>query len=101
MWPTFLIALTLGAAVTDPASAADRRTDLLENGIAAILPKDSAEQYELAFWESIKDSNHIGDYEAYLHAYPKGRFASLATALWSKWMSCASKPCVSPSRRWR
>lgn len=54
--------------------------DLLENGIAAILPKDSAEQYELTFWESIKDSEHIGDYEAYLQAYPKGRFAALAKA---------------------
>lgn len=46
----------------------------------AILPKDSAEQYELTFWDSIKDSKHIGDYEAYLNAYPKGRFAALARA---------------------
>lgn len=46
----------------------------------AILPKDSAEQYELAFWDSIKDSNHVSDYEAYLQAYPKGRFAALAKA---------------------
>jgi formylglycine-generating enzyme required for sulfatase activity len=43
-----------------------------------ILPKDSA--YELAFWESIKDSTHISDYEAYLDAYPNGRFAALARA---------------------
>jgi formylglycine-generating enzyme required for sulfatase activity len=46
----------------------------------AILPKDSAEQYELAFWDSIKDSDHAADYEAYLQAYPKGRFAALAKA---------------------
>ena len=46
----------------------------------AILPKDSAEQYELAFWDSIKDSDHAADYEAYLQAYPKGRFAALARA---------------------
>ncbi|HEY0844474.1 MAG TPA: SUMF1/EgtB/PvdO family nonheme iron enzyme [Noviherbaspirillum sp.] len=46
----------------------------------AILPKDSAEQYELAFWDSIKDSKHAADYEAYLQAYPKGRFAALAKA---------------------
>ena len=44
----------------------------------AILPKDSAEQYELTFWESIKDSKDPADYEAYLQAYPKGRFAALA-----------------------
>ena len=41
-----------------------------------ILPKDSA--YELAFWESIKDSTHASDYEAYLEAYPNGRFVALA-----------------------
>ncbi|HJV88614.1 MAG TPA: SUMF1/EgtB/PvdO family nonheme iron enzyme [Noviherbaspirillum sp.] len=45
-----------------------------------VLPKDSAEQYELTFWDSIKDSNHISDYEAYLQAYPNGRFAALARA---------------------
>lgn len=43
-----------------------------------ILPKDSSEQYELTFWESIKDSTHPEDYEAYLQAYPNGRFAALA-----------------------
>lgn len=45
-----------------------------------ILPKDSNEQYELTFWESIKDSNYASDYEAYLKAYPNGRFAALAKA---------------------
>jgi formylglycine-generating enzyme required for sulfatase activity len=45
-----------------------------------VLPKDSAEQYELTFWDSIKDSNHASDYEAYLQAYPNGRFAGLARA---------------------
>lgn len=78
MSPKFLIALLLGVSAVNTVPAADRRSDLLDNGIAAILPKDSAEQYELAFWESIKDSNHIADYEAYLQAYPKGRFAALA-----------------------
>jgi formylglycine-generating enzyme required for sulfatase activity len=48
--------------------------------LAGVVPKNSAEQFELAFWESIKDSNHIGDYEAYLKAYPKGRFVTLAQA---------------------
>jgi len=45
-----------------------------------ILPKDSNEQYELTFWESIKDSTYPSDYEAYLKAYPNGRFATLAHA---------------------
>lgn len=45
-----------------------------------IVPKASPEQFELAFWNSIKDSTHASDYEAYLKAYPKGRFAALAQA---------------------
>src|SRR6201999_3010411 len=45
-----------------------------------ILPQDSTEQYEITFWNSIKDSNYPGDYEAYLKAYPNGRFATLAHA---------------------
>jgi len=47
---------------------------------AGILPKNSDEQYELSFWDSIKNSNYASDYEAYLKAYPNGRFAALAKA---------------------
>lgn len=57
----------------------------------AILPKDTAEQYELTFWDSIKDSNHISDYEAYLNAYPKGRFAALARARIERLRAAAPK----------
>lgn len=57
----------------------------------AILPKDSAEQYELAFWDSIKDSTHVADYEAYLQAYPKGRFAALAKARIERLKAAAPK----------
>jgi formylglycine-generating enzyme required for sulfatase activity len=46
--------------------------------IAGILPSDGESQYELEFWESIKNSTHAEDYEAYLEAYPNGRFATLA-----------------------
>lgn len=61
-----------------PRTASGRfPADLL---LAGVLPKDSAEQYELTFWESIKDSNEASDYEAYLQSYPKGRFAALARA---------------------
>lgn len=48
--------------------------------LAGILPKNSDEQYELTFWESIKNSNFASDYEAYLKQYPNGRFAALAKA---------------------
>jgi formylglycine-generating enzyme required for sulfatase activity len=56
-----------------------------------VLPKDSAEQYELTFWESIKDSEHASDYEAYLKAYPNGRFAELARARIARLRASAPK----------
>ncbi|PLP96355.1 formylglycine-generating enzyme family protein [Cupriavidus pauculus] len=51
---------------------------LLPPATAGILPKNSDEQYELSFWDSIKNSNYATDYEAYLKQYPNGRFAALA-----------------------
>jgi formylglycine-generating enzyme required for sulfatase activity len=56
-----------------------------------ILPKDSNEQYELTFWESIKDSTYPSDYEAYLKAYPNGRFATLAHARIDRLRAAAPK----------
>lgn len=47
---------------------------------AGVLPQDGNARYELVFWESIKDSDRPEDYEAYLQAFPKGRFAPLARA---------------------
>lgn len=64
-----------------------------------ILPKDSSEQYEITFWNSIKDSNYPGDYEAYLKAYPNGRFATLAHARIDRLRAAvpASAPPVAPA----
>ncbi|WP_407945665.1 formylglycine-generating enzyme family protein [Paraburkholderia elongata] len=64
-----------------------------------ILPKDSSEQYEITFWNSIKDSNYPSDYEAYLKAYPNGRFATLAHARIDRLRAAASAsaPSASPS----
>ncbi|KUZ67426.1 hypothetical protein WI36_21955 [Burkholderia ubonensis] len=56
-----------------------------------VMPKDSAEQYEITFWESIKDSKDAGDYEAYLKTYPNGRFASLAQARLARLRAAAPK----------
>ena len=61
-----------------------------------VLPRDSAEQYELTFWESIKDSTQAGDYEAYLQAYPKGRFAALAKARIEHLRAAAAPRPVAP-----
>jgi formylglycine-generating enzyme required for sulfatase activity len=78
MWQKLLIVCVL----TAPAFAASAATQgsARDMMLAGVVPKNSAEQFELAFWESIKDSNHVGDYEAYLKAYPKGRFVALAQA---------------------
>jgi formylglycine-generating enzyme required for sulfatase activity len=57
-----------------------------------IMPKDSSEQYELTFWDSIKNSNYASDYEAYLKAYPNGRFAGLAKARIERLQGAASAP---------
>jgi formylglycine-generating enzyme required for sulfatase activity len=64
-----------------------------------ILPKDSSEQYEITFWNSIKDSNYPADYEAYLKAYPNGRFVTLAHARIDRLRAAASTPAalVSPA----
>lgn len=70
--------LCMQAAQAAGAGAAAVRSADIQ--LAGVLPKDSAEQYELTFWESIKDSKDASDYEAYLQAYPKGRFAALARA---------------------
>lgn len=43
-----------------------------------LLPQDGEALYELEFWESIQNSTDAEDYEAYLEAYPDGRFAPLA-----------------------
>lgn len=45
-----------------------------------LLPQDGEARIELEFWKSIEDSTDASDYEAYLEAYPEGRFAPLAKA---------------------
>jgi formylglycine-generating enzyme required for sulfatase activity len=71
-----------------PAAGVDAVVTVQSRGI---LPKDSNEQYELAFWESIKDSTYASDYEAYLKAYPNGRFATLAHARIDRLRAAAPK----------
>lgn len=59
-----------------------------------ILPQNSAEQYELTFWDSIKNSNQASDYEAYLQTYPNGRFAALARARLERLRTAAPQPAA-------
>ena len=41
-------------------------------------PVDRSVDLELTFWNSIKDSTTLSDFEAYLEQFPKGTFAPLA-----------------------
>ena len=53
-------------------------------------PTDGEPQsVELLFWESIKDSTRIADYEAYLRQYPEGSFVALARTRLGEFASAA------------
>ncbi len=76
----------------DVTSAELAGTAIVSMRSRGIMPKDSSEQYELTFWDSIKNSNYASDYEAYLKAYPNGRFAALAKARIERLQAAASAP---------
>lgn len=79
-------------ATAAPAAAAGDAAQARPLLLAGILPKNTDEQYELSFWESIKNSNYAADYEAYLKQYPNGRFAGLARARLERLGSGAPAP---------
>jgi formylglycine-generating enzyme required for sulfatase activity len=81
MWQKRLTICILAVSTLPCCALAQDRPGRLDGiRLAGVVPKNSAEQFELAFWESVKDSTHVSDYEAYLKAYPKGRFVALAQA---------------------
>ncbi len=45
---------------------------------AAASPPPAADEIELEFWRSVKDSEHTDDLWSYLERYPQGTFAELA-----------------------
>jgi adenylate cyclase len=51
-----------------------------------VSPQVDPQSVELVFWESIKDSTRVGDYEAYLSQYPDGVFVALARARLDEYM---------------
>lgn len=46
--------------------------------IAMTSPARAQDPGEIAFWESVKDSKNSSELQAYLDAYPQGKFAALA-----------------------
>ncbi|MDE1005595.1 MAG: SUMF1/EgtB/PvdO family nonheme iron enzyme [Paraburkholderia fungorum] len=105
--PWFASSLAEDMNLNEPLSrgaSASLTSVMVEDAVVAlhsrgILPKDSSEQYEITFWNSIKDSNYPGDYEAYLKAYPNGRFATLAHARIDRLRAAAaaSAPLAAPA----
>lgn len=92
MWQRLLMVCSLmGTACAGLVHAQEPATGSKPGGI---VPRASPEQFELAFWNSIKDSSHAGDYEAYLKAYPKGRFAALAQARLARLRAPAQPPAA-------
>ena len=76
MWQNMVVVgVLMASAVSARAGVQGRAPDVQ---LAGVVPKNSNEQFELAFWESINNSSHVSDFEAYLKAYPKGRFVPLA-----------------------
>lgn len=88
---TFRFAALSSADVARLALSSNDSDAVLSMRSRGILPKDSNEQYELTFWDSIKDSTYPSDYEAYLKAYPNGRFATLARARIERLQAAAPK----------
>jgi formylglycine-generating enzyme required for sulfatase activity len=90
MWQKLVVVCVLMAPVFATGGVA--QSSVPDMKLAGVVPKNSAEQFEMAFWESIKDSSHVSDYEAYLKAYPKGRFVTLAQARIARLRAAGEKP---------
>ena len=87
-------------AHSDPAGFASLPpmddTRLMAMKTRGILPQDGNAKYELEFWQSIKDSTDAADFEAYLEAYPDGKFAPLAKVRAERYSKTADKPKPEP-----
>lgn len=90
-----LMAIIIGCAVISGIIA----VSLINPLYAGVLPQDGDARYELVFWESIKDSTRAEDYEAYLQAYPEGRFAPLARARAAYLSKVNDSAPVTPARK--
>lgn len=84
------------AGVEPPPLRISRLQSMQTRGI---LPTDGDAKYELEFWQSIKNSTDASDYEAYLEAYPDGRFAPLAKARVKRYKKAEAPPPVPPAAK--
>ncbi len=65
---------------------------------AALEAKQTPQRIELEFWRAIQDSTDAAEFEAYLEAYPEGKFAALAKIRAKKFAteSTDSEPMPTP-----
>src|SRR5262249_48882465 len=63
----------------------------------APVAQADATALELAFWESVKNSNVAGEYQQYLEKYPSGQFAGLARSRLNGLMAQAPLPDQKPT----
>jgi hypothetical protein len=52
---------------------------------------EPSQSVELVFWESIKDSTRLSDYEDYLEQYPDGSFVTLARTRLAEFSSAGDR----------
>ena len=72
------------------ASLARARLNSIAPEVATVRETSTGpDQIEIAFWDSIKDSTTLADYEAYLTQYPSGYFSTLAEARYTALMNAA------------
>jgi hypothetical protein len=62
-------------------------------------PPQPAADPELVFWESIRDSQNPAEFQAYLNAYPQGRFAELARLRAKVEPALPPKPPAAPPKK--
>lgn len=65
-------------------------------GTTALTQADST-AVELAFWESVNNSNVASEYQAYLDKYPRGQFAALARGRLDTLLAQAPGPAARPA----
>src|SRR5207244_6398817 len=65
----------IGSVYLNPAKAAGTPTDAPNT---PALTTTAASEVELEFWRSIKDSNKVEEFNAYLTNYPSGTFKAIA-----------------------
>lgn len=72
------------------------------SGLAACTtshPPQPAADPELVFWESIRNSQNPAEFQAYLNAYPQGRFAELARLRAKAEPAPPPKPAAAPPKK--